>query len=231
VPDPSLHVGILIFPGITALDAVGPFEPLSRLPGATVSWIAAEPGEILAQAGLRLHAGTSLDVCEPLDLILVPGGPGVGEVMDDARTLAFLRSQAETARWVTSVCTGSLILGAAGLLQGYRATTHWRYLDCLTDLGATPVRKRVVADRNRITAAGVSAGIDMGLFLAALIAGEGKAREIQLQLEYDPQPPFPSGSPATADDETVASLELATQLVYEQRRAQTRRLGAALNQA
>lgn len=225
---PPLEIGILLYPGVTALDAVGPYEPLVRLPGARVRWIGAEPGPVAAQGGLGLAVDTAYPECPPLDLVLVPGGPGQFDRMEDSALLGFLQRQAEAARWVTSVCTGSLLLGAAGLLRGYRATTHWRYLDCLKDLGAAPVRKRIVADRNRITAAGVSAGIDMGLFLAAMIAGDGAAREIQLQLEYDPQPPFHSGSPDQADDEIVAAVEAASQSLYDRRRAQTRRLGAQL---
>jgi cyclohexyl-isocyanide hydratase len=225
---PPLEIGILLFPGVTALDAVGPYEPLVRLPGARVRWVGGEEGPVRSQGGLGLHVDTAWPDCPQLDLLLVPGGAGQVDGMEDEALLGFLRRQAEGARWVTSVCTGSLLLGAAGLLRGYRATTHWRYLDCLGDLGAVPVRKRVVSDRNRVTAAGVSAGIDMGLFLAALIAGDGPAREIQLQLEYDPQPAFHAGSPEKADADIVAAVEGATQPLYDRRRAQARRLGERL---
>jgi cyclohexyl-isocyanide hydratase len=149
--------------------------------------------------------------------------------MEDAPLLGFLGAQAAGARWITSVCTGSLILGAAGLLQGYRATTHWRYMECLRDLGAVPVQKRVVADRNRLTGAGVSAGLDLGLFLSALLAGEQAAQTIQLQLEYDPQPPFHSGAPERADVDLVAAVQERTAQLHDRRREQTRRLGAALD--
>jgi cyclohexyl-isocyanide hydratase len=145
--------------------------------------------------------------------------------------LEFLANQARGATWISEVCTGSLILGAAGLLQGYRATTHWRYVDCLADLGAIPVRKRVVVDRNRVTAAGVSAGIDLGLFLAGLLAGERTAQTIQLQLEYDPQPPFRCGSVDSADPDVLQALEAATEASFLERRDQIRRVGALLRGA
>jgi cyclohexyl-isocyanide hydratase len=226
-----MNVGILLFPDITALDAVGPFEVLARLPGAKVYFAGPERGPVTAQNGLTLGVDTPYAECPALDVLLVPGGSGVSALMEDPATVSFLRSQAAGAQWVTSVCTGSLVLGAAGLLQGYRATTHWRYVDCLEELGAVPVRKRVVVDRNRVTAAGVSAGIDLGLYLSALIAGESAAREIQLHLEYDPQPSFNSGSPETADPELVAAAEKRTQEQYDRRLAQCRRIGTALPNA
>lgn len=224
----ELKIGILLFPEVTALDAVGPFEVLSRLSGVRVHWVGAEEGLLRAQGGLSLGVELSYEACPQLDVVCVPGGPGQSDRMEDVGLLGFLRRQAAGAEWITSVCTGSLLLGAAGLLKGYRATTHWRYRDCLRDLGAMPVEKRVVCDRNRITAAGVSAGLDMGLFLAALLRGDGVAREIQLQLEYDPQPPFHSGSPETADPEILAAVEDRTQAAYEARREQSRRVGRGL---
>ena len=217
--------GMVVYPGITALDAVGPYEVLSRLPEARVCWISSS-SEVTAQNGLRLGVDTGFDDAPKLDVLCVPGGPGLSEALEDDDLRAFLRLQAETVEWVSAVCTGSLILGAAGLLQGYRATTHWRYHDCLADLGAVPVRKRIVVDRNRITAAGVSAGIDMGLFLAALLAGERVAQKIQLQTEYDPHPPFQSGSPERADPELVEALEEETAALFQERRALIRRLAA-----
>ena len=223
-PDAEISIGLVLYPEVTALDAVGPYEALVRIPGARVRWVGAGPGPVCTQGGLALHVDTAYEECRPLDVLCVPGGPGQIDQMEDPALLRFLRAQAGTARWVTSVCTGSLLLGAAGLLRGYRATTHWRYLDCLEDLGAAPVRKRVVCDRNRITAAGVSAGIDMGLFLAALLRGDAAAREIQLGMEYDPQPPFQSGSPDTADPDILAAVEERTQALYDARRAQTRNL-------
>jgi cyclohexyl-isocyanide hydratase len=200
----EVRIGFVLFPGVTALDAVGPYEVLSRVPGARVFWLAGEVGAVAAQGGLGLEADTPFEECPPLNVICVPGGPGQAGAMDDPRLLAFLRQQAETADWITAVCTGSLVLGAAGLLRGYRATTHWRFRDCLADLGALPLDKRVVCDRNRVTAAGVSAGIDMALALVAKLADERTARAIQLGIEYDPAPPFDSGSAWTAEEDLKA---------------------------
>ena len=222
-------IGFVIYPEVTALDAVGPFEVLARLPEASVRFVGAQRGPVQAQYGLSLHVDTPYDECPQLDVLCVPGGPGQMACMEDAPLLAFLGAQAAGAKWITSVCTGSLILGAAGLLQGYRATTHWRYMECLRDLGAVPVQKRVVADRNRLTGAGVSAGLDLGLFLSALLAGEQAAQTIQLQLEYDPQPPFQSGAPERADVDLVAAVQDRTAQLHDRRREQTRRLGAALD--
>jgi cyclohexyl-isocyanide hydratase len=219
-----MEIGLILFPGVTALDVVGPFEVLSRVPGASVQFVGAETGVITAQHGIRLGVDTVYEECPHLEVICVPGGPGQIALMEDARLLDFLRRQATAAQWLTAVCTGSLLLGAAGLLQGCRATTHWRYMDCLRDLGAIPVRKRVVADGNRLTGAGVSAGIDLGLFLAAHLAGEEAAQAIQLLIEYDPQPAFRSGSPETADPSVVEEVERNTESFYQRRRDQTRRL-------
>lgn len=224
----ELALGFVLYPGVTALDAVGPYEALARVPGVRCFWVSGEAGPVACQGGLRLHAEIAYEECPPLEMLCVPGGPGQVAVMEDRRLREFLRRQAETARWITAVCTGSLLLGAAGLLRGYRATTHWRYVDCLRDLGAMPIEKRIVCDRTRITAAGVSAGVDLGLFVAALLKGDGLAREIQLQLEYDPQPPFHSGSPEKAEPEILAAVEDRTQELYEVRRAQTRRLARGL---
>lgn len=225
-----MQIGFLAYPDVTALDLVGPYEVLTRLPGAECRVVAATTEPIRSHHGLRLLPDLSFEDAPQFDLLCVPGGPGQEACMEDARLLQFLRDQAPTAKWMAGVCTGALILGAAGLLKGYRATTHWRYRDCLADLGGIPVRKRVVSDRDRITAAGVSAGIDMGLFLAALLSGEQVAQMIQLQLEYDPQPPFRAGAPEQIEEELLENIEVETQPVYERRRAQTRRIGAALLQ-
>lgn len=224
-----MRIGLVLFPDITALDAVGPYEVLARVPGVSLVTVAGERGPVRAQHGLHLsadHAWTEENL--RFDAVLVPGGPGQMALMEDEPFLAFLRTQAEAAKWMGAVCTGSLLLGAAGLLRGYRATTHWRYMDCLKDLGAQPVRNRVIMDRNRITAAGVAAGIDMGLFLAAHLAGDQAAMAIQLQLEYHPQPPFHSGSPELADPDLLADVEEDTQPLYDRRREQTRRIGSTL---
>ncbi len=200
-----MNIAIPIFDRLTALDAVGPYEVLSRLPDATVHFLAAEPGPKRTETGmLALVADRSLDELTDPDVIVVPGGFGTRALMQDDAMLDWLRAADATSSWTTSVCTGSLVLGAAGLLEGRRATTHWMLLDALAELGATPVSDRVVREGKLITAAGVSAGIDMALVLAAQIAGEEYAQAIQLGIEYDPQPPFRSGSTATAPPAIVA---------------------------
>ncbi len=215
-----MEIGLILFPHLTALDFVGAHEVLARIPGASIRLLAEGPGPVRSDLGLELSPDTCFSDAPPLDLVLVPGGPGQVEQMENPVLLRFLQEQEAQARWLTSVCTGALLLGAAGLLRGYRATTHWRCIDLLPALGAIPVRKRVVADRNRITAAGVSAGIDMALFLAAMLAGEQTAQAIQLGLEYDPQPPFGSGSPERADPEVLEREEERTRPLYERRRMQ-----------
>ncbi len=199
-----MNIAIPIFDRLTALDAVGPYEVLSRLPGATVHFLAAEPGPKRTETGmLALVADRSLDELTDPEVIVVPGGFGTRALMDDDAMLDWLRAADATSSWTTSVCTGSLVLGAAGLLEGRRATTHWMLLEALAELGATPVSERVVREGKLITAAGVSAGIDMALVLAAAIAGDEYAQAIQLGIEYDPQPPFRSGSTSTAPPEVV----------------------------
>jgi transcriptional regulator GlxA family with amidase domain len=197
-----VDIAILAFDGMTALDAVGPAQVLALLPGARVRWTAAEPGARRTDTGMSIVAEHALpDVPRP-EIVLVPGGLDVRPVMADARVLEWLRRVHATTRWTTSVCTGSLVLGAAGLLQGLRATTHWAMLDRLAKLGATAVAERVVVHGKVVTGAGVSAGIDMALRLAALIAGDRVAQTIQLGIEYDPEPPY-AGSPAKAPAEIV----------------------------
>jgi putative intracellular protease/amidase len=203
----TMDIAIPIFDGITALDAIGPYEVLSRLPEAYVHFLGLEPGAKRTDNGmLRLNADRALtDVPHP-DVIVVPGGYGTRALMHDQAMLAWVRGAHETATWTTSVCTGALILGAAGILDGLEATTHWLLLDKLGELGATPVSRRVVEQGKVITAAGVSSGIDMALTLAARIAGDDLAQAIQLAIEYDPQPPFDSGS---ADNASPEIIELA----------------------
>jgi putative intracellular protease/amidase len=202
-----MQIAILLFDRFTVLDAIGPYQVLSRLPGAKVIFAAEQPGLITDDSGgLSLSAPASLaDVPHP-DIVVLPGGPGQNDQMTDGPVHEWLRSADATTTWTTSVCTGSLILAAAGLLTGRRATSHWLALDQLAALGATPVSDRVVFDGKYVTAAGVSAGIDMGLTLAARIAGDEVAQAIQLMIEYDPQPPFNAGSPAKAPAEIVARL-------------------------
>jgi transcriptional regulator GlxA family with amidase domain len=192
-----MQIAILAFDGMTALDAVGPAQVLAFLPGAALRWVSPEPGPRRTDAGMSIVASHALgDVPRP-DVLLVPGGLDMRPVMADTRVLDWLRAAHVTTQWTTSVCTGALVLGAAGLLHGRRATTHWAMLDRLAKFGATPVSERVVVDGTIITAAGVSAGIDMALRLAARLAGDAVAQVIQLGIEYDPDPPF-AGSPKSA---------------------------------
>ncbi len=194
-----MEIAILVFDGITALDAVGPYEVLSRVPGATTRLAAREPGpKRTHEGGLALVADCALSELPRPEIVLIPGGFGVDAVMEEPEVLDWLRAAHASSRWTTSVCTGSLILGAAGLLRGLKATTHWLSLERLRDFGAEPTTQRVVREGKIITAAGVSAGIDMALELARAVAGDDVAQAIQLSIEYDPQPPFDSGSPAKA---------------------------------
>jgi putative intracellular protease/amidase len=199
-----VRIAIPIFEGITALDAVGPYEVLSRLPDAEVVFVAQVPGPKRTENGvLALTADAAFaDLPDP-EVVVVPGGLGTRALMSDETMLAWLRGVHATSTWTTSVCTGSLLLAAAGLLNGLRATTHWLELETLRQFGAEPVSERVVVQGKVITAAGVSSGIDMALTLAAAIAGDEIAQAIQLGIEYDPQPPFHSGSEATAPPEIV----------------------------
>lgn len=221
-------IGFLLFPRLTQLDLTGPFEVLSRLPGAKVRllWKTLEP--VRADIGIGLLPDTTLTECPPLDLICVPGGPGVAALMEDAEVLDFLRRQAATARYVTSVCTGALVLGAAGLLRGKRATTHWASHDFLATLGAVPERARVVRDGNLFTGGGVTAGIDFALTIAAEIAGPAAAQAIQLQIEYAPEPPFAAGSPDTAPPEVLAVARARGAGMRAEREALIGRVAAGL---
>ena len=200
----AFRIGFLVFPNITQLDMTGPHEVFARLPGSEIHlvWKSLEP--IAAQGGLRLVPTTTLDACPQLDLVCVPGGPGMNPLLTDDDVLAFLRRQAAGARYVTAVCTGALVLGAAGLLKGRRATTHWTAHHLLAPLGAIPVAERTVIDGNVITGGGVTAGIDFALRVVAEVAGEDVAKTIQLSIEYDPQPPFDAGSPKSAGETIVA---------------------------
>jgi transcriptional regulator GlxA family with amidase domain len=199
-----MNIAIPIFDRLTALDAVGPYEVLSRMPGWTVTFVAAQPGPKRTETKmLALVADRALSELREPEVIVVPGGYGTRELMEDDTILGWLRHAHQHSQWTTSVCTGSLLLGAAGILAGLEATTHWTVLDQLAELGAIPVSRRVVEQGKVITAAGVSAGIDMALTLAARIAGPELAQAIQLGIEYDPEPPFDSGSVAKAPPEIV----------------------------
>jgi putative intracellular protease/amidase len=199
-----MDIAIPLFDGITALDAVGPYDVLSRLPGARVTFVAAEPGPKRTENQmLAMTADASLsDLPEP-DVLLVPGGYGTRALLDDEQMLGWIRHAHEHSQWTTSVCTGSLLLAAAGILEGLEATTHWLSLDTLARYGARPVERRVVRQGKVITAAGVSSGIDMALMLAAELSNEDVAQAIQLGIEYDPEPPFDSGSPRKAPENVI----------------------------
>lgn len=211
-----MRIAILLFDGMTALDAVGPYEVLSRLPGAEVTFVGESAGLIRTDNKfLAISADRGFAEVEYADILLVPGGPKVPT--DSDATLAWVKRIDRTSTWTTSVCTGALVLGAAGLLKGLRATTHWAAFDQLARLGAIPVAERVVEQGKIVTAAGVSSGIDMGLRLAARIAGDEFAQMIQLGLEYDPQPPFDCGSPRKAPEALMRRMVE----FYEQRKFAT----------
>jgi putative intracellular protease/amidase len=202
-----MDIAILIYDRLTALDAVGPYEVLSRLPGAKVTFVAEESGPKRTDTGqLALTADMTLTELEHPEVVVVPGGPGRRALMDDGPVHDWLRAADERSTWTTSVCTGSLVLAAAGLLDGKRATSHWLALEELRGLGVDVAPERTVFDGKYATAAGVSAGIDMALTLAARIAGDQVAQAIQLGIEYDPQPPFDAGSPERAPAEIVEAL-------------------------
>jgi putative intracellular protease/amidase len=208
---PAVDIAIALFDRFTALDAIGPYEVLSRLPGAHVRFVAHDAGPVQADTRmLTLVAEARLEDAAAPDILVVPGGFGSRALLHDARMLDWIRGAHERSRWTTSVCTGSLLLAAAGLLDGARATTHWAARDELAALGAIPVAERVVRVGKIITGAGVSAGIDMALTLAALVAGEDIARAIALEIEYDPQPPFQAGSPEAAGPEVIALVRKIT---------------------
>jgi cyclohexyl-isocyanide hydratase len=213
-----IQIGILLYPNVTQLDATGPAQVLSRVPGAKMHMIWKTRDPVPTDAGFSIVPTTTFADCPQLDVICVPGGGGQVEVMVDAEALEFLRKQAAKARYVTSVCTGSLILGAAGLLKGYKSACHWAWRDMLKDFGAIAVAERVVRDRNRISGGGVTAGIDFGLTVAAELAGDEVAKSIQLVLEYDPQPPFDSGSPEKAGVERVTRIRERLAPLLESRR-------------
>lgn len=222
------HIGLLAFPAMTQLDMTGPLQVFAALPDAQVHviWKTLEP--IQAHGGLRLIPDTTMDACPRLDVICVPGGSGVLDLMDDPDVLAFLRAQAKGARFIGSICTGALVLGAAGLLRGKKATTHWAWTDLLVPLGAIPTRGRVVRDGNILTGGGVTAGIDFALTMVAELAGQDAAESIQLGIEYAPAPPFNAGHPDTARPEIVAGVRNRMAALRNQRQGMVERAAAAL---
>jgi len=206
---------MLLFDGFTQLDLTGPYEVLARMSDAEIALVAKSREPVRSDTGLRIVPTHTFADAPPCDVLFVPGGPGVNEAMLDDEVLAFVQ---RPARHVTSVCTGSLVLGAAGLLQGYGATTHWNSVQFLPQLRARHVDERVVVDRDRITGAGVSSGIDFALTLVAELRGEEEAKAIQLAIEYDPHPPFDAGSPRTAEPEIVESARARMAPMIERRR-------------
>ncbi len=206
-PEKPFHVGLLIFPGMTQLDMTGPYEVLNRMPSAVVHLIAKTFEPQISEHGLPIQPTTTFETCPHLHLIVIPGGFGINELLLDEPTLDFVRRAAEKADYVGSVCTGALLLGAAGLLVGRRATTHWMSLAMLSQLGAIPVAERVVVDGWLVTGGGITAGIDFALEIVSEISGRQVAEEIQLAMEYEPAPPFDSGSPQKATPATVESLK------------------------
>jgi len=222
------RIGLLAFPAMTQLDLTGPLQVFANLPGAEVHvlWKTLDP--IRTHGGLILVPDTTLADCPALDVICVPGGSGVMDLMDDEIVLSFLRTQAEHARFVGSICTGSLVLGAAGLLRGKQATTHWAWTDLLTPLGAIPTKGRVVRDGKFMTGGGVTAGIDFALTMVAELAGQEVAETIQLGIEYAPAPPFNAGSPDTARPELVAAVRARMAGLRAQREDRITRAAAAM---
>jgi cyclohexyl-isocyanide hydratase len=229
--DKNLTIGMLVFPRMTQLDLTGPYEAFARIPDAKVHllWKRKEP--VTSDTGLSLLPTMTFAECPSLDVICVPGGPGQIDLMDDEEVIAFVRTRGQKAQYVTSVCTGSLVLGAAGLLNGYEATTHWMSMDQLEPFGAKPVKKRVVRDRNRITGGGVTAGIDFALYLASVLVDEQTACMIQLSIEYNPDPPFTSGSPDSAPSEIVSAARTRAAQMLETRRAASLRAAERLKAA
>ena len=222
------RIGMLIFPRMTQLDMTGPYEVLARLPNTTVDLIARTLEPVTTDRGMQIVPTVTYADCPPLDVVMVPGGPGQQDLMEDEAALEFLRKQAASAKYVTSVCTGSLVLAAAGLLKGKRATSHWSVVDHLALLGAIPTHERVVVDGNVVTGAGVVSGIDFALRLAVILDGEQVARELQLQIEYDPDPPFDCGSPKSAPPDMIEKLKARAAKLTEERRVTAARVGKKL---
>ncbi|WP_426119899.1 DJ-1/PfpI family protein [Pseudomonas sp. DSP3-2-2] len=220
----TLHIGLLIFPNVQQLDLTGPYEVFATLPGVTVHllWKSLDP--LLSSTGLSLRPTQTFADCPALDVLCIPGGKGIDVLLEDAETLAFIKSQGTTVKYLTSVCTGALVLGAAGLLQGKRATTHWASHDLLEAFGAIAVHERVVRDGNLMTGGGVTAGIDFALTLASELFDELHAQTVQLQLEYAPAPPFNAGHPDTAPAEVLARAQERGEQAMAQRRAVVERV-------
>jgi cyclohexyl-isocyanide hydratase len=215
-----MQIAFLLFPGLTQLDMTGPAQFLSRLPGGKMDLVWKSTEAVMTDAGFAIQPTATFADIGKVDILCIPGGVGVADVMNDEEAMAWIRSVGADAEWVTSVCTGSLILGAAGLLKGYKATTHWAWHHLLEQFGAEPVKARTVTDRNRVTGGGVTAGIDFALTLIALVSGEGVAKTLQLGLEYDPSPPFDTGTPDKAGPEIVGSYQAVVRASFPKREAE-----------
>jgi len=213
----KLVVGFLVFPGLQLLDLAGPYEMFAALSDCEIHLFWKTRESVACSTGMRFYPTTTLDQGPPVDVLCIPGGAGINALLLDQEVQAWVHRQAMTAQFVTSVCTGALLLGTAGLLTERHATTHWRYHDLLAELGAIPVRERVVRDGNLITGGGVTAGIDLGLTLVAALRGQSAAEEIQLAMEYAPEPPFHSGRPEDADEKVLDSVRLKTQNLRRER--------------
>lgn len=226
----AFKIGFLLFPNVQPLDLCGPYDVLASMPDTEVKliWKTREP--VMSATGMLLTPDTVLDDCPPLDVICVPGGGGVAALLEDDVTLAFLRRQARDARYVTSVCTGSLVLGAAGLLHGRRATTHWAFHTLLETFGAIAAKERVVRDGNLITGGGITAGIDFALTLAAELIGVEAAQALQLELEYAPAPPFDAGRPESAPLAVVEHVRAQNAATLAQRTRIVERVAARLRE-
>jgi cyclohexyl-isocyanide hydratase len=226
--DGQINIGIIIFSRMDQIDFTGPFEVLSRVPNATVHVLAKEKGPIRDIKGLILTPEMTFDEAPALDVLVVPGGPGQQDLMEDEAVLSFIRDRAARARYVYSVCTGALICGAAGLLKGVKSTTHWASFDLLKYFGAIPVDERVVLDGKHLSAAGVTAGIDGALRLAAILKDDQAAQEIQLGIEYAPEPPFQSGTPRTAPPDVLNAAKAAVRPLTQKRLETARRIAVKL---
>lgn len=230
-----LQVGLVVFPNMTQLDATGPLQVFASIPifapdpGVEVHLLWKDLAPVPTDAIMTMTPTMTFADCPPLDVICVPGGPGVDALLDDPSVIDFVRAQGATARWVTSVCTGALVLGAAGLLNGYQAATHWAAMGNLADFGAIETNARVVIDRNRVTGGGVTAGIDFALTLVAELFDRATAEFIQLRIEYNPAPPFQAGSPDTAPPERVANYESLVAPHQARRREAVARAAARLS--
>lgn len=213
-----LNIGVLVFPGMTSLDALGPFEILARTPDSTTHlvWKTCEP--FRGDTGLIVTPSMSFKDAPQFDVLVVPGGPGQNDFMADEELFTFLRQQADKAKWITSVCTGSLLLAAAGLLDGYKSTCHWLSLEFLRMFPVDVQEDRVVVDRNRASGGGVTSGLDFAFTMLALLRGEDVAKKMQLFMEYDPAPPFRSGHPRVAEAKTVEEVKTLAQPMIERRR-------------